>query len=149
MQSIISLVSGILFAIGLSISGMTDPAKVTGFLDITGAWDPSLAWVMIGAIAVFASAFWGFKKSRPVLAPAFNPPKSGMKVDGRLIAGSAIFGLGWGLSGICPGPAVVNAASGNAVYLLFALAMGVTLVVGRRLSRAQTSSNKVEDAKLA
>ncbi len=148
MKTIASLFSGALFALGLSISGMTDPAKVTGFLDVTGAWDPSLIWVMVGAIAVFASAFWGFKKSRPILAPTFNGPQSGMKVDGRLVVGSTLFGLGWGLSGICPGPALVNAASGGAVYLAFAFAMATTLMVSRRVSQNSTTRH-ADDVKLA
>ena len=149
MKNIVSLFSGVLFALGLSLSGMTDPAKVTGFLDVTGSWDPSLIWVMVGAIGVFSAAFWGFKKSRPVLAPAFNGPKSGMKVDGRLVIGSAIFGLGWGLSGICPGPALVNAASGSSVYLAFAFAMATTLVVSRRLSQMGAQKSQPVDASLA
>lgn len=148
MKTIASVFSGVLFALGLSISGMTDPAKVTGFLDVTGAWDPSLIWVMVGAIAVFAAAFWGFKRTRPVFATAFEPPKSGMKVDARLITGSIIFGVGWGLSGICPGPALVNAASGGVVYLIFAFAMAVTLVVARRASGWNTV-HPTEDAELA
>jgi uncharacterized membrane protein YedE/YeeE len=148
MKTIVSLFSGVLFALGLSISGMTDPAKVTGFLDVTGAWDSSLIWVMVGAIGVFASAFWGIKKSRPLLAPTFNGPQAGMKVDGRLVIGSAIFGLGWGLSGICPGPALVNAASGGVVYLVFAFAMATTLVVARRASQISAAS-RADDVKLA
>ncbi len=149
MKTIVSLFSGVLFALGLSISGMTDPAKVTGFLDVTGAWDPSLIWVMVGAIAVFSSAFWGYKKSRPILAPTFNGPRSGMNVDGRLVAGSAIFGLGWGLSGICPGPALVNAASGGSIYLVFAVSMAVTLVVARRVSQISATRRGSDDVKLA
>ncbi|MEZ4459761.1 MAG: YeeE/YedE family protein [bacterium] len=130
MRSLLAFLSGGLFALGLSVSGMTDPSKVLGFLDVSGAWDPSLMWVMVGAIAVFASVYWFVKRSKPVLAPSFHPPTR-VGIDGRLIAGSVLFGVGWGLSGICPGPAVVNAASGQVTYVAFAMAMTVVLVGSR------------------
>ena len=140
MKSLLAFISGGLFALGLSISGMTDPAKVIGFLDVTGTWDPSLMWVMMGAIGVFSPVFWFVKRSKPVLAETFHPPAR-VGIDGRLIGGSVLFGIGWGLSGICPGPAVVNAASGEVTYVAFAIAMAAVLVASRWVAhRAPTAT---------
>ncbi len=114
---------GILFGLGIGLGGMADPAKVVGFLDVTGAWDPSLALVMAGALAVHIPLRRLILRGRrPLLAPAFpaTPPD---KVDRRLVLGSALFGVGWGLSGYCPGPAVVNVATGVPLALLFVGAM--------------------------
>lgn len=107
LRMIAALCSGGLFGLGLAVSGMANPAKVIGFLDVAGDWDPTLAFVMGGAILVAMPAFHRiFKLQRPVLAKRFELPiKSSL--DGRLIWGSALFGIGWGLSGFCPGPAVV------------------------------------------
>ncbi len=118
--------SGLVFALGLGISGMTRPVKVIGFLDFFGAWDASLAFVMIGAIAVYFVAYrWGTTKMRaPLLAPAFALPKRG-DLDPRLIGGAAIFGAGWGLGGFCPGPALTSLASGAPAVLIFVAAMVV------------------------
>jgi uncharacterized membrane protein YedE/YeeE len=120
-----SFVSGIVFALGLGISGMTRPIKVIGFLDFFGAWDASLAFVMIGAMAVY---FIAFRSSRtmlsPLLAPDFALPKRN-DLDAKLILGAAIFGAGWGLGGFCPGPALTSLASGALPVFIFALAMGV------------------------
>lgn len=113
---------GALFAVGLVISGMTDPAKVRGFLDITGAWDPSLAFVMIGAIGVHAPIAYVIAKRRaPVLAQAFAPLAK--VIDSRLIVGAAIFGAGWGIAGYCPGPAIVSLLGGSLAGAAFVAAM--------------------------
>ncbi|RJE80344.1 DUF6691 family protein [Paracoccus sp. JM45] len=120
IRLLIAAISGGLFGAGLAISGMTDPAKVRGWLDIFGAWDPTLAFVLGGAILFMAIA-WRFKTPRQ---PAPSAP-----VDGRLIGGAALFGLGWGLSGLCPGPAMASLTfSGPSVVIFFtAMAAGMAL----------------------
>lgn len=118
-----SFLSGIVFAIGLGISGMTRPSKVIGFLDFAGAWDASLAFVMIGGICVF---FVAYRLSRrmhaPLLAAQFSIPKRA-DLDAQLILGAAIFGAGWGLGGFCPGPAITSLASGALPVFVFVAAM--------------------------
>lgn len=123
MMIVVSLLSGLVFGLGLMVSGMADPAKVLGFLDITRLWDPSLAFVMGGAISVGFFAFrMAKKRTRPVCAPDMHLPDA-QQIDKRLIGGSALFGLGWGLAGICPGPALVLLGAGIAKGLLFVTAM--------------------------
>lgn len=140
LSSGVSFVCGFLFACGLALAGMTSPTKVIGFLDISGHWDPSLALVMIGAISVFGAAYWwSHSLSHPRLEPAFQHPKP-KRLDTRLIGGSALFGIGWGISGYCPGPALVTAASGAPQAVLFTLAMltglwGTELLVKKLLAR--------------
>jgi uncharacterized membrane protein YedE/YeeE len=122
-RPLLPFLSGLLFAAGLALAGMTLPSRVIGFLDVTGDWDPSLAFVMIGAIAVYATAYrMSHRMPRPVLATAFAavPPA---RVDLRLLVGSALFGAGWGLAGYCPGPALASAATGAGSTLAFCLAM--------------------------
>lgn len=116
--------AGLIFASGLAISGMTQPTKVIGFLRWGEGWDPSLALVMAGAIAVFGLAYhlWLKKKLRPFLAPSFSIP-SKRKIDGRLLLGASLFGIGWGWAGYCPGPALVAAASLDKPVLIFVLSM--------------------------
>ncbi|MBJ6764101.1 YeeE/YedE family protein [Myxococcaceae bacterium JPH2] len=115
--------AGLLFALGLGLGGMTDPAKVVGFLDFAGAWDPSLAFVMGGALAVHAPLQRLIRRRRsPVLATEF-PARSKARVDLRLVGGAALFGVGWGLAGYCPGPALVSLASGTGTALLFGASM--------------------------
>lgn len=114
---------GLLFGVGLLLSGMTDPGKVIGFLDIFGAWDPSLALVMGGAVLVGLFAFASAKKrSTTLLGGALHLPH-GEDIDRRLIAGSLVFGVGWGLAGFCPGPAVVSLGAGQVKALVFVAAM--------------------------
>jgi uncharacterized membrane protein YedE/YeeE len=114
---------GLLFGWGLLISGMTDPGKVIGFLDLAGAWDPSLALVMGGAIAVGVFAFAiARKRTRNLFGGPLHLPKS-TDIDKRLIIGSLLFGAGWGLAGFCPGPGIVSMASGESKALLFVAAM--------------------------
>jgi uncharacterized protein len=125
---------GAVFALGLGVSGMTDPRKVVGFLDVTGAWDPSLALVMLGAVGVhFWFARWALRAPKPVAAPRFFLAEQ-TSIDASLLGGAAIFGLGWGIAGYCPGPAVVAAASGSASALLFLASMlaGVAIFRWRR-----------------
>ena len=123
MRSFVALVAGLLFALGLGISGMSDPAKVISFLDVTGAWDPSLAFVMGGAIGVhFFAARWAARRQKPVLDSKFHLPK-GTTVDAKLLTGAALFGIGWGIAGYCPGPALVAVAGFDRAPLTFVGAM--------------------------
>lgn len=125
MRSFIALVTGLIFGIGLTISRMVDPAKVLGFLDVgaipSGGWDPSLAFVMIGALIVTAPAYaLARKRAKPVIGNISLVPTR-RDIDGRLIAGSLVFGIGWGLAGICPGPAIAALSFGmNEIYIFFA-----------------------------
>lgn len=127
----IAFASGVLFAIGLAVGGMLEPARVIGFLDVFGRWDPQLAFVMGGGLAVNALAF-RFTKKRlaPVAAQAFHLP-SHTKVTGRLVAGSVLFGVGWGLSGYCPGPALTLLVSGTVTAFAFVGAMMAGMLVAR------------------
>ena len=127
------LVSGALFGAGLTIGGMTDPARVRGFLDLFGSWDPTLAFVMGGALIVMAVA-WSFRErmSRPLFGERFSLPDRG-DLDARLIAGAALFGIGWGLAGLCPGPALASLALAPISVLPFVLAMLVGMAVHRLL----------------
>lgn len=116
-------VVGLIFGIGLILSGMTDPGKVIGFLDLFGAWDPSLALVMGGAILVGVFAFaLAKKRTTTFLGDALHLPAS-RDIDKRLIAGSLLFGTGWGLAGFCPGPAIVSLGAGQPKAVVFVLAM--------------------------
>jgi uncharacterized membrane protein YedE/YeeE len=125
--------SGAIFGAGLLVAGMTTPARIEAFLDVGGAWDPSLAFVMIGAIAVFAMAYRAIARRGHTLGgdPLHLPRLK--HVDGTLLGGSAVFGVGWGLSGYCPGPAIVSAAAGAVPALVYVGAMIVGMgIAGRR-----------------
>ena len=124
------LVAGAMFGGGLALSGMTEPTKVIGFLDVLGSWDPSLAFVMLGAVAVYAVAYHGLavKMARPSHAARFDLPKL-TAIDGPLVAGAAIFGVGWGLAGFCPGPALVAFGAGGTAALWFVPAMVLGMLV--------------------
>lgn len=129
MPRIIEFLVGLLFGLGLLISGMADPAKVLGFLDLAGRWDPSLAFVMAGAIAVGVFAFSVAKRrTTSFFGDAMHLPKA-TQIDRRLVLGSAVFGAGWGLAGFCPGPALVSMASGEAKAAVFVAAMVVGMLV--------------------
>ncbi|GAA5646811.1 hypothetical protein VPR01S_07_01680 [Vibrio proteolyticus NBRC 13287] len=119
-------VSGMLFGLGMVISGMADPAKVIGFLDVAGEWDPSLIFVMGGALMVFMPAyFFAIRNtSAPVMAHTFCVPDN-KRIDANLLRGAALFGVGWGVAGICPGPAVSSLALGNPGVWTFFIAMMV------------------------
>lgn len=123
MRAVAAFVSGLAFALGLGLSGMTQPAKVLGFLDVAGRWDPSLALVMGGAVLVTLVAFaLVLRRRAPVLAPAFDLPTQ-TRIDRPLVVGAVVFGVGWGLSGVCPGPALVSIATLSPASLVFAAAM--------------------------
>ncbi len=124
MRSLVSsFVSGALFGAGLTVSQMVNPAKVVGFLDFAGSWDPSLALVMASALAVSAVAYrMALRRPAPLCAAEFHVPTS-RRIDGRLVVGSALFGVGWGIAGFCPGPALVSASFGLTQPVLFVVAM--------------------------
>ena len=130
-----SLFCGILFALGLGLSGMMQPAKVVAFLDVAGAWDPSLAFVMVGAIGVYLPLYrLVLRRSTPVVTDTFQIPTVSA-IDTRLVGGAALFGLGWGAAGFCPGPAIASLSSGAVPVLAFVAAMGVGMVGARALNR--------------
>jgi len=118
-----AFVSGLIFAIGLALSGMTQPAKVIAFLDIQGNWDPSLAFVMGGAVLAYALLYRLIRRRQtPLFSPTFSIPTR-TDIDLRLLGGAALFGIGWGLGGFCPGPAIVSLVSGQASVFIFVTAM--------------------------
>lgn len=129
MTGSISLVAGLVFGIGLLLSGMSSPAKILGFLDIGGRWDPSLAFVMAGAIAVAAIAFTTAKRMQVSLSGAPMRMPVATAIDARLVTGGLLFGIGWGLAGFCPGPALVAAAAGHIKAILFCGAMLMGMLV--------------------
>ncbi|WP_136476068.1 DUF6691 family protein [Pseudomonas sp. DG56-2] len=123
MRAIVALLAGLVFGLGLLLAGMANPAKVLGFLDLAGLWDPSLALVMVAAIAVaFVPLQWSRKQSRSLLGSPMRMPAA-RDVDSRLILGSLVFGAGWGLAGICPGPGLVLLLTGYWQSILFVAAM--------------------------
>jgi len=123
MATFFALLAGAVFGIGLIVSGMADPAKVLGFLDLAGAWNPSLALVMAGAVLVGAFAFaFARKRTVSLLGLQMRMPTA-TRIDGRLVAGSLVFGIGWGIAGFCPGPSLVALGMGERKALLFVLAM--------------------------
>lgn len=123
MQALMALVVGLIFGTGLIISGMTDPSKVIGFLDLAGNWDPSLAFVMGGAILIGLAAFrFAAGRTRSLLGAAMRLPTAD-QIDRRLVLGGVAFGAGWGLAGFCPGPALASLASGHPKALVFGAAM--------------------------
>lgn len=132
----VALGSGALFGAGLAISGMTLPSKVIHFLDIFGgSWDPSLALVMVGAIAVHALVYrWVARRPSPLLASEWAVPKR-QDIDARLITGSALFGVGWGLGGYCPGPGVVSLVSAAQTSIVFVGSMLVAMAIYSRAER--------------
>lgn len=135
MQILMALVAGLVFGIGLIVSGMTDPAKVIGFLDLAGAWNPSLGFVMGGAILVGIFAFAIARRhERSWLGAPMRLPTA-TAIDRRLVLGSLAFGAGWGVAGYCPGPALASLATGGAKPLIFVLAMLAGMAVFEVLDR--------------
>jgi uncharacterized protein len=134
LKMLVNLFAGTLFGLGLSISGMVNPAKVIGFLDFAGDWDPTLGLVFGGALLVTISTFRSIlRRPRPVLVEEFDLPTK-KDVDSRLLAGAAIFGIGWGLSGLCPGPAVTALTSGLLPVFAFAAAMVAGMAIYKWVS---------------
>jgi len=135
MLPLAALLAGLVFGLGLIVSGMADPAKVLGFLDLAGPWDPSLALVMAGAIGVGAGGFaLARRRTRSLLGAPMALPAA-RSIDRRLLLGSALFGAGWGLAGFCPGPALVGLGLGEAKALVFVVAMLLGMVVFEGLER--------------
>ena len=123
MLNLSSLLAGLVFGLGLIVSGMANPAKVIGFLDLAGRWDPSLAFVMAGAIAVGAIAFALARTRTASLLDAPMKLPSEQRIDRRLLAGALVFGVGWGIAGFCPGPALVAIGMGSTKAVVFVVAM--------------------------
>ncbi|HEY0468815.1 MAG TPA: DUF6691 family protein [Polyangiaceae bacterium] len=123
---------GLLFGVGLCVSGMTDPANIIAFLDVSGTWSPNLAGVMLGAIAVHGGWLRWQARRAPAATSDSLVPANGKRVDGALVGGAALFGIGWGLSGYCPGPALVALGSGawGAFVFVIAMAAGILLSEG-------------------
>jgi hypothetical protein len=146
MDKLAILAAGLLFGVGVTVSGMVDPMKVQNFMDLFGIWDPTLLFVMGGGLAV---AFAGYRvvlaRQRPWFAPAFNLPAA-RAIDAPLIGGAAVFGLGWGISGFCPGPAVASLVFGRVESVIFVVAMVAGMLASRFLARppAQAEPTAVE-----
>ncbi len=129
MTFFVSLLTGLVFGLGLIVAGMVNPAKVLGFLDITGTWDPSLVFVMVGGIGVAAIGFYFAKRQQhALLGGAMDVPRT-RGIDQRLVVGSLMFGVGWGIAGFCPGPAVVSVGAGSVQAMIFAAAMLLGMVI--------------------
>jgi uncharacterized membrane protein YedE/YeeE len=136
MKGLTALLCGILFGIGLAVSGMTDTAKVLGFLDLFGSWVPDLVFVMGGAVCVTLVAFrFIMKRDRSLLGELMSLP-SNTAIDGRLLAGAAIFGIGWGVYGYCPGPAISALGYLESNTAIFVVAMLVGMALANRVGRA-------------
>jgi uncharacterized membrane protein YedE/YeeE len=131
MRALSSLVVGVIFGLGLVLSGMVNPRRIVGFLDVFGAWDPTLLFVMTGALAVsFAGYRLVFRRGKPLLEEKFNLPTA-TAIDGRLIGGAALFGIGWGMSGFCPGPGIAALSLGDVQPVLFVAAMLAGMAASR------------------
>ena len=144
MHRLSEFIVGLLFGLGLLLSGMTDPGKVLGFLDLFGQWDPSLAFVMGGAILVGFFAFAVAKtRTTNFLGGALNLPKSNV-IDKRLVIGSLLFGAGWGLAGFCPGPALVSLAAGQEKALYFVGAMIFGMIAFELMHARPSPSSETE-----
>lgn len=138
MRGLMAFLAGSLFGLGLLLAGMADPAKVLGFLDLAGQWDPSLGLVMVGAIgAALFPLQWSRRQARSLLGAAMHMPKA-RDLDRRLIIGSLVFGVGWGIAGICPGPALALVFTGYWQILLFVLAMLAGMLIFSTLERWRT-----------
>jgi uncharacterized membrane protein YedE/YeeE len=145
MKLIVTYLIGLVFGIGISISGMANPAKVLNFFDVAGTWDPSLAFVMGGALVV---AFIGYKlvlkRPAPLFEANFNVPTS-RAIDARLVGGSAVFGIGWGIAGFCPGGALPALGTGNIDVLIFTAALVAGILIARA-AQAATARRQVARA---
>jgi len=142
-RNLFALAVGLIFGLGLCLSGMVEPAKVMGFLDIAGRWDPSLGFVMGGAIAVALPAFWIARRRRAAwLGGAIELPTK-QAIDAPLIAGSALFGIGWGLAGVCPAPGVVDLGFLNPDAAMFVVAMAAGMLIYRAAIAARLPARRL------
>lgn len=147
MQRTIEFLVGLLFGWGLLLSGMTDPGKVQGFLDPFGAWDPSLAFVMGGAIAVGVFAFALAKRRTTTFLGGVMQMPAARHIDKPLVVGSLMFGAGWGLAGFCPGPGIVAMAAGQPKAAVFVAAMLAGMLVFKLLDRASAAATRAKQAR--
>ena len=138
MSIVLGLICGLLFGLGLALSGMTDTSKVVGFLDVFGDWDFSLAFVMASGLLVTIPAYQLIKSKRPLFAKTFSLPTT-TDLDKRLVSGSAIFGIGWGVYGYCPGPAVASIAYGQTEPLVFLVMMVLGMYLAELFMRSRTN----------
>jgi len=139
MASLFAFIAGLVFGLGLIVAGMANPAKILGFLDLTGKWDPSLALVMVGAITVGFVAFaLARRRTMSALGLPMQLPTS-RSIDARLVAGSVMFGMGWGLAGFCPGPAIVALGAGYAKALVFTVAMLAGMALFELIERTRSN----------
>lgn len=147
MSFLVNLAIGLLFGVGLVVSGMADPAKVLNFLDLFGDWDPSLAFVMGGAVIV---TFLGYRlvlpRGRPIVGERFHLPTSN-SIDARIVAGSALFGVGWGLGGFCPGPVLTALGLGAPGTLVFVPTMLIGMWLARMLAERGVSGRRLTPAR--
>jgi uncharacterized protein len=151
-RGVVAFASGAVFSAGLSLSGMTKPAKVLAFLDVAGSWDPSLAFVMVGALAVTAIAFRASVRRVspvPVVEDELRVPSVRARIDAKLVVGAAVFGVGWGLSGLCPGPAVVSLASGQLGAILYVASMIAGMAIHRGLELSFGDGNSASERRSA
>jgi len=131
MNLVVSLIAGVVMALGLCVSQMINPAKVIGFLDVFGRWDPTLAFVMVGALLVSMISFrFALKREKPICGECYSLPNK-QEIDAPLVAGAILFGIGWGLSGFCPAPAVASLAFGLPQSVIFVLAMSAGMMLYR------------------
>lgn len=137
MHVLTALLAGLLFGGGLAVAGMTSPDKVIAFLNITGDWDPSLAFVMGGALAVFAPAYWlvGKRRERPLLCPAFDLPTK-TQITPQLLVGATIFGVGWGVGGFCPGTVITSLPTGTGPVLTVSIGVFVGILMTWGMQKA-------------
>jgi uncharacterized protein len=143
MRAGVNFIAGLIFGLGLLISGMANPAKVQNFLDLAGTFDPSLIFVMLGAVVVsFIGYRFVLRRPRPLLAERFSVPTL-KDIDGRLVIGAGLFGIGWGLSGFCPGPAITSLPLLAKGTLIFVPAMIVGIGLARLLTQADVPSGRV------
>jgi uncharacterized membrane protein YedE/YeeE len=138
LEVFLAFVSGLLFAVGLAIAGMTQPAKVIGFLDVAGSWDPSLAFVMIGAIAVyFVANRLVQRRAAPLVGAVFHLPNR-RDLEPRLVVGAGMFGIGWGLAGYCPGPGLSALGTGRFHALMFVASMAAGMLLFEAMQKVRT-----------
>lgn len=147
MRVLLVFLIGAVFGTGIALSGMANPAKVLNFFDLAGSFDPSLAFVMAGALAVTAPGYALLfrMRERPIFDQSFHLPKS-TAIDARLIGGSAVFGIGWGIAGFCPGASIPALGLGQASVAIFVSALLVGILIARRLSRSGFFANSARSA---
>ncbi|HBZ42913.1 MAG TPA: permease [Maritimibacter sp.] len=145
MEKILTYIAGLMFGVGVSLGGMANPAKVQNFFDVFGIWDPSLAFVMGGAVLITAPGYWlVFRRGKPLFASGFSVPTN-RTIDVKLIGGSAVFGIGWGIAGFCPGASIPVTATLNPDVLIFTGAMIAGIFTAKGLMAWSASRNLQAD----